>query len=97
MLRNDLSTQHEECSEINCPHVIITARTCCAVVQSKKLMPTIAKINTIKDSQVNEKDDSTFCWTDKEAEFLLENIKIVKVNMEAEGVDWESFELNMRK
>ena len=51
---------------------------------------TLAKTNTIKSSQVNKKDDPTFSWTDKEVELLLESIKIFKVNMEAEGVDWES-------
>ena len=51
---------------------------------------TLAKINTIKSSQVNKKDSPTFSWTDKEVQLLLERIKIFKVNMEAEGVGWES-------
>ena len=50
---------------------------------------TLPKTNTIKNSQVNKKDDPTFSWTDKEVELLLESVKIFKGNMEAAGVDWE--------
>ena len=39
---------------------------------------------------MNKKNDPTFSWTDKEVELLLESIKIFKVNMETERVDWQS-------
>ena len=39
---------------------------------------------------MNKKNDRTFSWTDKEVELLLESIKIFKVNMETERVDWQS-------
>ena len=45
----------------------------------------------MKSSQVNKKKKvPTFSWTDKEVDLLLENVKIFKVNMEAEEVDQES-------
>ena len=58
---------------------------------------TLLKTNTIKNSQVFEKDDPTFCWTDKEMEVLFESVQILKVNMEAEGVDWENLRAKYEK
>ena len=84
MLHNDLSTQHAKYCGTNCPHVFGT------VQNLKNTASTLPKTNTIKNSQVNEKDDPTFSWTDKEVELLLDSVKNFKVNMEAEGVDWES-------
>ena len=58
---------------------------------------TLLKTNTIKNSQVFEKDDPTFSWTDKEMEVLFESVQILKVNMEAEGVDWENLRAKYEK
>ena len=58
---------------------------------------TLLKTNTIKNSQVFEKDDPTFSWTDKETEVLFESVQILKVNMEAEGVDWENLRAKYEK
>ena len=58
---------------------------------------TLLKTNTIKNSQVFEKDDPTFSWTDKEMEVLFESVQILKVNMEAEGVDWENLRAKHEK
>ena len=53
--------------------------------------------NTIKNSQVNKKDDPTFSWTDKEVELLLESVKIFRVNMKVEGVNWENLRTKYHK
>ena len=58
---------------------------------------TLLKTNTIKNSQVFEKDDPTFSWTDKEMEVLFESVQILKVNIEAEGVDWENLRAKYEK
>ena len=58
---------------------------------------TLLKTNTIKNSQVFEKGDPTFSWTDKEMEVLFESVQILKVNMEAEGVDWENLRAKYEK
>ena len=58
---------------------------------------TLLKTNTVKNSQVFEKDDPTFSWTDKEMEVLFESVQILKVNMEAEGVDWENLRAKYEK
>ena len=84
LLRNNLSTQHAKYCGTNRPHVFGT------VQNLRNMASTLPKTNTIKNSQVNKKVDPTFSWTDKEVEFLLESVKIFKVNMEAEGVDWGS-------
>ena len=42
------------------------------------MVSTLPKTNTIKNSEVNKKDDSTFSWTDKEVELLLESVKFLK-------------------
>lgn len=42
---------------------------------------TLPKTNTIKNNQVNKKDDPTFSGTDKEVELLLESLKTFKVNI----------------
>ena len=36
------------------------------------------------------KNNITFSWTGKGVELLLESVKVFKVNMEAERLDWES-------
>ena len=91
MLRNDLSTQHAKYCRTNCPHVFGT-------VQNLRNLPsTLLKTNTIQNSQVNKKDDPTFSWTDKEVELLLESAKIFRVNMKAEGVNWENLRTKYHK
>ena len=84
LLHNDLSTQSAKYCRTNCLHVFGT------VQNLRNMASTLAKTNTFKNSQVSKKDGPTFSWTDKEVELLLENVKNFKVNMEAEGVDWES-------
>ena len=81
---NDLSTQHAKYCGTNCPHVVGTVKNL------RNTASTLPKSNTIKNSQVNKKGDATFSWTDKEIQLLLENVKIFKLTLEAEGVDWES-------
>ena len=40
---------------------------------------------------------STFAWTDKEIELLLESIKSYKVECESDGIDWESVKTKYEK
>ena len=63
----------------------------------EKLTINFTKKNTIQNSQVNKKDDPTFSWTDKEVELLLESAKIFRVNMKAEGVNWENLRTKYHK
>ena len=63
----------------------------------RNLPSTLLKTNTIQNSQVNKKDDPTFSWTDKEVELLLESAKIFRVNMKAEGVNWENLRTKYHK
>ena len=47
----------------------------------RNMASTLPKTNTIKNNQVNKKDDPTLSGTDKEVELLLESVKIFKVNI----------------
>ena len=75
LLRNDLSTRHGKHCGANCAHTVGTAQN------FRNMASTLPKTNTIKNNQVNKKDDPTFSGTDKEVELLLESLKFFQVNI----------------
>ena len=75
LLRNDLSTRHGKHCGANCAHTVGTAQN------FRNMASTLPKTNTIKNNQVNKKDDPTFSGTDKEVELLLETLKFFQVNI----------------
>ena len=77
LLRNDLFTQHAKYCGTNCARQNVVGMA----QNFRNMASTLPKTNTIKNNQVNKKDDPTFSGTDKEVELLLESVKIFKVNI----------------